>query len=196
MITMGFSMTSVGNHPTDCSTDLLAAFIMYKQLSTVKLSPAPGKVTRSLTSPPLRREPACDELPRGICLLATRPQQVPVSGQEHQQRSQHPKDITAHAGCHTALEQHTWDHKYHLIYIMLWIKGTKRLIALHLELVLHQRPQALIPVRTVLHGAWWDNAEVHPHSQPSQGQAQDSPSSHKHAEKEHSRNANQIRHNT
>lgn len=68
---------------------------------------------------------------------------------------------------------------------MLWIKGTKRLIALHLELVLHQRPQALIPVRAVLREARWDSAEVHPHSQPSQGQAQDSPSSHhKHGEKD------------
>lgn len=68
---------------------------------------------------------------------------------------------------------------------MLWIKGTKRLIALHLGLVLHQRPQALIPVGAVLCGAEWDRAEVHPHSQPSQGPAQDSASPHhKHAEKD------------
>lgn len=68
---------------------------------------------------------------------------------------------------------------------MLWIKGTKRLIALHLGLVLHQRPQVLIPVRAVLRGAWWDSAEVHPHSQPSQGRAQVSASSHhKRAEKD------------
>lgn len=52
MITMDFSMTSVGDHPTDSSTDPLATFTAYKQPSTVKLSPAPGKVTCTLTPSP------------------------------------------------------------------------------------------------------------------------------------------------
>lgn len=49
MITMDFSITSVGNHP---QTPALIHSLPSPQLSMVKLSPAPSKVTYSLTSSP------------------------------------------------------------------------------------------------------------------------------------------------
>lgn len=81
----------------------------------VPVSPAPGKVT-------------CGP---GSFAHVMRPRPSPGQCQHSKGRA--------------APKQHTWDHKYRLIYIILRLKGTKRLIAFQLGLGLHQRPQELIP---------------------------------------------------
>lgn len=51
---------------------------------------------------------------------------LPPAGEAGQeQECQHSEGIAAHARCHTSPKQHTWDHKYHLIYIILQDKGDK-----------------------------------------------------------------------
>lgn len=108
----------LGGKPARLQSKALAEFTASQRPSAAEASPAPGKVTCGPSS--FRH--------------VTRPRLSPG----HKQQCQHSKG-------RAAPKQHTWDHKYQLIYIILQLKGTKRLIAFQLGLGLHQRPQELIP---------------------------------------------------
>lgn len=101
-------------------------------------------------SAPFGGEPARDALPTSI-----HSQQVPASS-----RARWPAaavsmfkraELCVHPVTHP--KPPTWDQKYRLIYIILGIKGTKRLTALHRGPGLHQHPEALIPTAALLCGA-------------------------------------------